>query len=252
MEDLGALALLVPLIGLAAGLLVGATGVGGAAIATPALVLGLGVPVPLAIGSDVVFAAVVKIAGVGAHRGALAAERPLLFRSLAGSLPGVVLGVLALRFLVDDAALETALGALLIVAATATLWFAVVGRRVEAEFALPERALPFLAAPFGFAVGLTGIGAGSLFLPLLLAASRARPFAGVVAADLLQGLLLATVAGALHLTVGRVDPWLVGALLLGGLPGVWLGARLHDFVASWALAGLAASAIGAAGLRLVV
>ncbi|MEQ8279669.1 MAG: sulfite exporter TauE/SafE family protein [Deltaproteobacteria bacterium] len=252
MEISGALGLLVPLIGLVTGLLVGATGVGGAALVTPALVLGLGVPVPVAVGSTALFGAVVKLGGVGAHRTALVEERRLLLGSLTGSLPGVALGVFALRFLGDrgDVGLEPILGVLLVVAAAATL-ASTFRPPASPLFFVPPSALPFAAVPLGFAVGLTGIGAGSLFLPLLLAVARGRPFAGVVAADLAQGLVLATVAGALHLTVGRVDLTLVVALLLGGLPGVWLGARLHRVVAAEKLAGLAASFVGVAGLRLI-
>ena len=102
----------------------------------------------------------------------------------------------------------------------------------------------------GFLVGLTSIGAGCLFLPLFIAATR-LPFGSVVAIDIAQGLILALVAGAMHFTMWRVDPTLLVALVMGGIPGVYLGAQLHKLVSARMLVSATASLIALIGLRLV-
>ena len=61
--DLGAIDLALALGGLIAGLMVGLTGMGGAALVTPMLVLLFGVPPAAAVSSDVVAAAVMKPVG---------------------------------------------------------------------------------------------------------------------------------------------------------------------------------------------
>ena len=65
--SLGDIDVILALGGLFAGLLVGLTGMGGAVIVTPMLVLLFGVPPAAAISSDVVAAAVMKPVGSWVH-----------------------------------------------------------------------------------------------------------------------------------------------------------------------------------------
>ena len=53
--------------GLAVGLLVGLTGVGGGAVMTPALII-YGIPPAVAVGTDLVYAAITKSVGVVLHK----------------------------------------------------------------------------------------------------------------------------------------------------------------------------------------
>lgn len=246
-----------PLIGLIAGVLVGATGVGGACFATPAMVLGLGIPAPIAIATDALFAAMIKLFGLNAHRASLTQGRSVLARSLLGSIPGAVCGVIALKYLSGveggEMILRRALGAILMIASGVTLHRVLKGgmddrtRRVL----LPMVFLTPMSFVLGFLVGLTSVGAGSLFLPLLLACV-ALPFRSIVAIDIAQGLTFALVCGSLHLFTGLVDPMLFVLLSVGGIPGVLLGARLHNFVGSRALVSGTASIIAIVGLRMVL
>lgn len=58
---------LFTLAGFAVGLCVGLTGVGGGALMTPILVMGFGIPAALAVGTDLVYAAITKASGVCFH-----------------------------------------------------------------------------------------------------------------------------------------------------------------------------------------
>ena len=252
----------VILIGFVAGGLVGATGVGGAAFATPALVLGLGLPAPVAIATDAVFCAVIKLVGLGGHRREAKKTTPfgehrrVFITLLLGSVPGALLGALTLRFVaagpLSESVLRRLLGVLLIVAAGATLYR--LFRRRESSATITQELNPILlglsAAVLGFLVGLTSIGAGSLFLPLLLL-TVAAPFRRLVALDLAQGLVLAVVVGGFHLSFGLVKFPLLALLIVGGVPGALAGARLHGVVSSRALVSATASLIALVGARLV-
>ena len=67
MELLQQLDLLFVLAGLGVGLMVGFTGVGGGALMTPLLVLGFGIPAQVAVGTDLLYAAITKTAGSATH-----------------------------------------------------------------------------------------------------------------------------------------------------------------------------------------
>lgn len=242
------------IIGALAGLLIGATGVGGAAFATPAMVLILGVSAPLAIATDALFVLAIKLVAVWAHRKELVSSRPIFVRVLSGSLPGVGLGVLALGqlrgFEEGELLLKKALGVLLIMTATVSVGRAIWGGRDVVPFVPGWLLLP-VSLILGFFVGLTSIGAGSLFLPLLLA-SVAQPFRSVVALDLSLGLIMAVALAGLHLTFSTIDPQLLLGLVIGGVPGALFGARLHDYLGTKALISTAGGLVAVAGLRLVL
>ncbi len=244
------------LVGFVAGALVGSTGVGGAAFATPALVLGLGLPPSVAISTDAVFCAVIKLFGIKAHRSSLKGSMAHLKRALFASIPGALLGVLAVAYLGrmegGEQILRRSLGVLLIVAATLTFRRSLKkGGHRNIGGTLPPAVFRPLNGVVGFLVGLTSIGAGSLFLPLLLAGIKAS-FATIVAIDIAQGFILALVVGAGHMAVGSVDFTLLLVLTIGGIPGIFFGAYLHRTVSPRALASTAASLIAVIGVRLVL
>ncbi len=244
-----------PLIGLLAGVLVGASGVGGAALATPLLIFA-GVPVAAAIATDAAFCAVIKMLGIGAHRQSLRGALGPIKGMMLAALVGALAGVLALDHLAALSGGETiirrGLGIALLLAAI------VLGLRIargpgsaDGRALLPRPVAIAASGILGFLVGLTSIGAGSLFLPLLLMSVKAR-FDAIVGLGLALGLVLAITAGAAHLTAGNADPRLLVLLLAGGLPGVLAGARLHKIISPKTLASGTATVIAAVGLRLVV
>lgn len=249
------LLMFVPLAGLAAGVLLGASGVGGAAVATPLLIF-LGVPLPAAIATDAAFVAIVKIFGLAAHgravQGTLRQVRGLL---VAGAL-GSAVGVVALDRLADldggEAVLRRALGVALILAGVLLARRVVRGPNTSAGEAILPKPVAVSAAFFvGLMVGMTSIGAGSLLVPLLFVSVRAR-FEAIVGLGLAVGLALALVAGGGHLFAGNVSLPVFGAMVAGGIPGVLIGAQLHTRVSAKAMASTTATLIAAVGLGLMV
>ncbi|MDH5378448.1 MAG: sulfite exporter TauE/SafE family protein, partial [Gammaproteobacteria bacterium] len=85
--------LIITLTGFFVGLLVGITGVGGGAIMTPALIYGFGVPAWIAVGTDLLFAAITKSVGVFAHARQKTIDWLVVLRLAAGSLPGAGLAL---------------------------------------------------------------------------------------------------------------------------------------------------------------
>ncbi|MCL6521963.1 MAG: sulfite exporter TauE/SafE family protein [Firmicutes bacterium] len=225
------------LAGFLAGLLVGLTGIGGGAVLTPALLL-LGVPLPAAVGSDLLAGTLTKLAGLFHYlrRGEVAWGWAL--RLALPGVPGALLGSWwAVRLAARPAAmplLHRLLGLALVLSAAVTLARLLRPRRSPAAPApaagapappAAPRALGLLGALVGLLVGLTSVGAGSLVAPLLLAGSLLGP-RQVVGTDLAAGLLVGAAATLAHGLAGDVRPGLVAALLAGSLPGVWLGGRL--------------------------
>jgi uncharacterized membrane protein YfcA len=84
---------------------------------------------------------------------------------------------------------------------------------------------------FGFIVGLTSIGSGSLFALAMLYLYKINgpEFVGT---DIAHAFLLVTVAGALNVSFGHVNYALAGNLLLGSIPGVLIGSTLSAKVPS--------------------
>ena len=227
--------------GLGVGFMVGLTGVGGGALMTPLLVLAFGQAPAVAVGTDLWFAAITKIAGGSLHHGRGNVDWQVLRRLCLGSLPAAVLTLVWLRFdgghqLRNGLILNT-LGAVILLTALAMIFrrqIQSVGRglRLNAaeRFKLWQPALTVLAgAVLGVLVTLTSVGAGALGAVMLayLYPLRMTP-RRLVATDLVHAIPLTMVAGTGHLLMGNVDGGLLAVLLLGSIPGVLLGAHFSD------------------------
>jgi uncharacterized membrane protein YfcA len=226
------------IVGLCVGLLIGWTGIGGGAILTPVLVAVFGQSPSIAVGTDLAFAAVTKLAGVSlpSVRGRI--DWPVVGRLAVGSIPGAVLALVALRLtphLVIDGIVVHTLAVMLLATAAALLLKERVrqwGVRWTAEVVAATHRLqtPVTVAAglvLGAAVTLTSVGAGALgttalvFLyPLRLSAPR------LVATDIAHAIPLAVLAALGHAALGDVSVPLLASLLVGSIPGILLASRL--------------------------
>jgi uncharacterized membrane protein YfcA len=229
---------LLPIYGLIVGLLVGLTGMGGGVLMTPLLVLGLGVPATVAVGTDLTYSTVTKLVGAWQHWRQGTVELRVVRALAIGSIPATLLAVATLFFLHTiegadiDAALERFIGVMLVVAAGLMLhklWRSTQRGAILAPvpFATyPTGRLVAIGAVGGFLVGLTSIGSGSLIIALLVMTISLAP-EKLVGTDVAHAFLLVGVAALAHLFVlNDVDIALAGKLLLGSIPGVLLGSRL--------------------------
>ena len=224
-------------MGLIVGFVVGLTGMGGGALMTPLLVLLFNVQPLAAVSSDLVAAVVMKPIGGGVHLRRGTVDLRLVRWLAAGSVPSAFAGVLLLRSLGDGQVVQdrikVALGLALLVAASAMVIKAVLDRdRVPAErpTELALRRLPTLVVGMvgGLIVGMTSVGSGSLMIVLLLALYPRLKASQLVGTDLVQAVPLVLSAAIGHLLFGDFEFALTTSLLLGSVPGVYLGARVSS------------------------
>ena len=225
---------LVALAGLLVGFVVGLTGMGGGALMTPVLVLLFNVQPLAAVSSDLVAAVIMKPVGglVHARRGTV--DMRLVRLLCIGSVPSAFAGVLVLKSFGEGTHLQDTikkiLGAALLVAATAIIAKATVqrGRSARVEVAdVQMKVLPTMAIGVlgGFVVGMTSVGSGSLMIVLLLMLYPSLSASQLVGTDLVQAVPLVASAAFGHILFGDFQLGLTSSLLIGSIPGVYLGAR---------------------------
>jgi len=224
--------------GFVVGVVIGLTGMGGGALMTPLLVLGFGVQPLAAVSSDIVASVVLKPIGGGIHwrRGTVHTR---LVRTLAiGSVPGALGGAFLVSHVGDnvDDALQTILGVVLLIAASAMALRYWLGTRhtgaLEGTAAerIPVRVLPTLLVGVGggLVVGVTSVGSGSLMIVALMLLYPALSTRELVGTDLVQAIPLVAAAALGHLLWGDLQLDVTGSLLLGAIPGVALGAHISS------------------------
>jgi uncharacterized protein len=227
------------LLGLTVGFLVGLTGVGGGAVMTPLLILtGRAFPV-VAVGTDLIWAMLTKSVGTLLHYRKKTLNFQIVFRLASGSIPGSLAGVIVLdqiRKHTNEQFLNRfvlrAVGVALILVAFSmvkrTFWKdGPTTRMAERLHPGMQRLLTIaMGALIGFLVSLTSVGSGSLILAALLLLYPQVPVSRLVGADLCHAVLLSAVSGMGHIGIGSVNFPLAARLLIGSVPGIWLGTKL--------------------------
>jgi uncharacterized protein len=224
--------------GFGIGLLVGMTGMGGASLMTPLLILVFGISPVTAIGTDIFYAAVTKTVGGVQHLRMKTVHRGLAFWLAVGSVPSAILGVWVIELLqreYGEATLETVvlgmLGGALLVVGIATLLRSVFLSHVIAERSAMHLYTRHIVAAIvtgvvtGFVIGLTSAGSGTLIAIALIAVFRLVP-QRVVGTDIFHAAVLLWAAGLAHWVGGNVDFGLAGNILIGSIPGVLVGGSL--------------------------
>ena len=238
------------LIGFLIAAAVGLTGIGGGSFTVPALVLLAGLPAGDAVGTAFVFAGVLRLIAVPFYLLGKRLHGRYLWLLLQGAVPGLLIGTFALRLLgreMGNPVVVIVLGVVL--AASSSITFA--PRMQNRSFARENSGwLPWLALPIGVEAGFSSAGAGALGTVLLLNYSEMTP-PQVVGTDLVFGLVLAVIGGALHWKFGAVDTSLLIQLLAGGVPGVVLGCVLARVVPARRLKAVVAAIAIFAGLQLI-
>lgn len=254
----------LPAIGFAIGLIIGLTGVGGGSLMTPILVGGLGVPPAVAVGTDLLFAAITKSFGAFAHWRVGNVARRLLTMLIGSSLTGAALAFALIHQLQPDIealnkVIRTALGLALFVTAFALLirpWL-LQFRQAHAISSSAHDVQGNLWATIGlgFAIGavvmLSSVGAGAIGVTALLLLHPSLPISRIVGTDIAYAVPLTAAAGLAHASVGHLDVSLLIGLLAGSVPGILLGARLSKRVPEIATRSLLVAALSFAGVKLV-
>jgi uncharacterized protein len=228
---------LLILFGLGVGILVGLTGMGGGSLMTPLLIIVFGVKPVTAVGTDLAYAAVTKTVGGWKHFRQRTVELKLSTWMAIGSVPAAIGGVYVLELIERaygadfDTILLTALSGALLFTGVAVLARAlflpklVDNERDKIELERRHKLAAVAIGVFvGFVLGVTSAGSGALIAVALIMVYRLVP-TRVVGTDVFHAAILLWAAAAAHLVAGNIDYALAGTILLGSVPGVWLGSH---------------------------
>src|SRR5512143_759091 len=224
---------LYSLSGFAVGLLVGMTGVGGGALMIPILIMLFGVHPATAVGTDLLYAAATKTGGSLVHGFARSIDWRVVRWLATGSVPAtiVTLAVLSHFNLSGDAA-RNLITLVLSVALFATAFVLVFGGAIVAAYRARVVELNsqrtavntvLVGMVLGVLVSISSVGAGAIGVIALIMLYPQLPMARIVGSDIAHAVPLTLIAGTGHWMMGSVDWHIMGSLLAGSLPGIFLG-----------------------------
>lgn len=229
--------------GLVVGIVVGATGVGGGALMTPILILGFGISPAVAVGTDLLFAAITKAFGTVLHRNAGNVNWPVVGLLACGSLPASLMTVMFLNQQgispEIEALMKQALAGAIAFTSLSVLFKAGLLRvvrngngsqhldRLRVARKRLRVPLTILSGAFlGVLVTLSSVGAGVIGATILLLLYPRMRAIEVVGTDLAHAVPLTALAGLGHMHLGTTDLSMLTYLLIGSLPGIWLGSKV--------------------------
>ena len=231
--------------GFGVGLLVGMTGVGGGSLMTPLLILLFGIHPATAVGTDLLYASATKTGGTLAHGWAGSIHWPAVIRLMAGSIPASVLTLVVLWQLDLNAEASRSLVNLvlcfaLVLTATSLIFRKALMERYrrplqQLDAGTTVRATVLVGAALGVLVSISSVGAGAVGVTALLLLYPNLPMTRIVASDIAHAVPLTLVAGIGHWATGAIDWHLLGVLLVGSLPGIFIGTYLAHRVPERAL-----------------
>lgn len=230
--------ILYALAGASVGFAIGLTGVGGGSLMTPLLLL-FGFPAHIAVGTDLMYAAVTKAGGVYFHHRNNTIRLRIVLLLAAGSVPASLVTIWALKRFFPSPEhyshiLTSSLGVMLIITGAVVLFKQKLQEHAEKEPArwqlwINRHAL-YLTVIMGVFLGafvtLSSVGAGAFGAAILLMLYPLLPSIHVIGTDLAHAVPLTLIAGLGHFFLGNVDLLLLGSLLVGSLPAIYVGTRL--------------------------
>jgi len=237
------------LAGFVVGMLVGLTGVGGGSLMTPILLIFFNVKAAVAVGTDLLYASITKSVGIFAHGKLGNIDWKIVRLLAAGSIPASILTLLYLKDLniASDGAVISIkfwLGIALLLTSLSVLFrnqlaqLSKTGHWINPNYTSSLTVI--LGTILGFLVTLTSVGAGALGVTALLILYPKTPITKIIGSDVAHAVPLTLVAGLGHASLGTVDYSLLGSLLIGSIPGIWIGSHLSSKVAEhWVRALLA-------------
>jgi uncharacterized protein len=251
--------------GLFVGFTVGLTGMGGGALMTPILVLLFNMQPLAAVSSDLVAAVVMKPVGGGVHLRRGTVNFALVRWLMVGSVPAAFAGALVLRQLGDGPVVQERitwiLGAALLLAAASIAAkgllqvqagrSAASGRSADRPFQVRPLPTVLIGVTGGLVVGMTSVGSGSLMIVMLLLLYPMLSSSRLVGTDLVQAIPLVASAALGHLLFGDFRFDLTSSLLLGSLPGVYLGAKVSSRAKDGIVRPALVLVLVASGLKLI-
>jgi uncharacterized membrane protein YfcA len=224
---------LYSLSGFAVGLLVGMTGVGGGALMTPILIMLFGVHPATAVGTDLLYAAATKTVGSLVHGFARSIDWRVVGRLATGSVPATILTLAVLsHFNLSGEAARNLITFALSVALFLTAFVLVFGHSIVVAYRARVAELDarttaintvVVGAVLGCLVSISSVGAGAMGVIALILLYPQLPVAKIVGSDIAHAVPLTLIAGIGHWMMGSVNFAIMGSLLAGSIPGIFVG-----------------------------
>lgn len=257
--------LLYVMSGALVGLIVGITGIGGGSLMTPLLLL-FGIPPHIAVGTDLLYAAITKASGVVAHHRQKTIRWSITLLMVAGSIPTAIITGIILSFYFDDyqqytGIITSSLGVMLVITAILLLFrkklqlFAEKQSNLNKKSWLQAKRVPitiFMGVILGVFVTLSSVGAGAIGTVILLILYPYLRSIQIVGTDLAHAVPLTLVGGLVHLGLGNVDYALLGALLVGSIPAIHLGSKVGSHLPENLLRNILAGLLLILGIKYVL
>jgi uncharacterized membrane protein YfcA len=248
--------------GFAVGILIGLTGVGGGSLMTPLLTLLFGIVPTMAVGTDLAFASVTKVAGTFAHRFRGTVHWNIVVRLCIGALPAAVLATLALKYfgaLDKDIAriIRYSIACSVLLTVVALLFRGKMRAWVQANPQKKLQGRQLLAATIasgvllGTLVTVSSIGAGAIGATLLVLLYPDISPAEIAGTDIAYAVPLTAIAAFGHWWLGSINWALLTMLLLGSVPGITLGSLLARAIPEKILRGLLATTLTGVAYKLI-
>lgn len=254
------------LAGFTVGFIVGMTGVGGGSLMTPLLVLVFGIQPAVAVGTDLLYAAITKCGGIFVHNKKGSIEWRIVGLLSLGSIPASLAAVSLLKYLekagIDYSSLITSTLSIALILTSVVLLFKEPLQRLgqNERFDAIRTLHRQLQVPItiiagillGFLVTLSSVGAGALGAAILFFLYPRLPSIRIVGTDLAHAVPLTAVAGLGHVHLGTIDYHILLALLVGSLPGIYIGSHVANHLPEKFLRPALASMLLLIGVRLAI
>jgi len=271
----------ISLVGLFIGFLVGLTGMGGGSLLAPIMILFFRIPPVWAVGTDIAYSTVTKALGSVVHIRQKNVNFKIALWLACGSVPATLLSISLVQYirkhygaLVNGVILHTLGFTLLLVAVLLVLKPLIMRRldqkRLEAEKQTALRGetdstkrsnhwekwyrpvvTALVGAIVGFLVGLTSVGSGTLIIVSMAFLFPRLPSKELVGTDIFQAFMLLAAGAVAYLNAGTINWSIVGLLLLGSLPGVYLGSKFSKFIPDRYMRPVLATVLAISGLKLI-
>ena len=234
------------LAGVLVGFCVGITGVGGGSLMTPILISLFRIEPHIAIGTDLLYAAISKFCGSMVHAKKLNIVWPIVLWLALGSIPASIVTHWVLEHYLSGsssykAVLTTVLGFMLTLTGISIVFRAQIERffakyrkaqisELEQNFDIKGKKIyvVIMGIVLGVFVTLSSVGAGAFGIMALILMFPNLPMIRIIGSDVVHAVLLTSVAGFAHMTSGNVDFHLLGWLLVGSIPAIIIGTLISS------------------------
>lgn len=251
--------MLYALLGLIVGLTIGVTGVGGTTLMTPLLLIA-GVTPTMAVGSGLIFSLLTKIVASIFYGQRQRIHWRLVAMLCLGSIPASILTTFFLKHfegVLENNFITISIGIIVVITSSFLLWQQLeITNNNEPKDMTLTRWQCIAAVIFAFVIGvivtLTSLGAGVMTLVFLFWFFNNLSARTIISVNLLHAIILTLIASIGHIVLLHVNFQLIGWLLFGSLPGVYIGYLFSRFISERMMRRLIAVILFAIGVIILI